>query len=197
MSVALLTEHNLEFLSLTGGCIGSSESTLVTLLEITWRGTWYLLRSYYLLLFCIISLIICHTLVNRPFYRSIRILIMHIDIPCWIYKYAVSIFDKQPVQSDCSPAGLLFLIFDIYLTSMDLQSGPKPVLVPADLDQHNFQKRLYIRSASMKINVSHDMYIISHYIHSYIYDYLLIFRWVRDIRYTTPYATSVWDYLKY
>ena len=29
MSVKLLTEHHLEFLSLNGGCIGSSESTLV------------------------------------------------------------------------------------------------------------------------------------------------------------------------
>ena len=29
MTVKLLTEHNLEFLSLTGGCTGSSESTLV------------------------------------------------------------------------------------------------------------------------------------------------------------------------
>ena len=29
MSVKLLTEHHLEFLSLTGGCRGSSESTLV------------------------------------------------------------------------------------------------------------------------------------------------------------------------
>ena len=29
MIVKLLTEHNLEFLSLTGGCRGSSESTLV------------------------------------------------------------------------------------------------------------------------------------------------------------------------
>ena len=29
MIVKLLTEHHLEFLSLTGGCIGSSESTLV------------------------------------------------------------------------------------------------------------------------------------------------------------------------
>ena len=29
MSVKLLTEHHLEFLSLTGGCTGSSESTLV------------------------------------------------------------------------------------------------------------------------------------------------------------------------
>ena len=28
MSVKLLTEHNLEFLSLKGGCTGSSESTL-------------------------------------------------------------------------------------------------------------------------------------------------------------------------
>ena len=29
MSVKLLTEHNLEFLSLKGGCTGLSESTLV------------------------------------------------------------------------------------------------------------------------------------------------------------------------
>ena len=29
MSVKLLTEHHLEFLSLKGGCIGSCESTLV------------------------------------------------------------------------------------------------------------------------------------------------------------------------
>ena len=29
MTVKLLTEHHLEFLSLTGGCRGSSESTLV------------------------------------------------------------------------------------------------------------------------------------------------------------------------
>ena len=29
MSVKLLTEHYLEFLSLKGGCMGSSESTLV------------------------------------------------------------------------------------------------------------------------------------------------------------------------
>ena len=29
MSVKLLTEHHLEFLSLTGGCTGSSETTLV------------------------------------------------------------------------------------------------------------------------------------------------------------------------
>ena len=35
MIVKLLTEHHLEFLSLTGGCRGSSESTLVKLLEIS------------------------------------------------------------------------------------------------------------------------------------------------------------------
>ena len=31
MAVKLLTEHNLDFLSLTGGCTGSSESTLVNM----------------------------------------------------------------------------------------------------------------------------------------------------------------------
>ena len=34
MIVKLLTEHRLEFLSLTGGCTGSSESTLIKI-EIT------------------------------------------------------------------------------------------------------------------------------------------------------------------
>ena len=36
MIVKLLTEHHLEFLSLRGGCRGSSESTLVKLLEISY-----------------------------------------------------------------------------------------------------------------------------------------------------------------
>ena len=36
MIVMLLTEHHLEFLSLKGGCRGSSESTLVK--EISCRG---------------------------------------------------------------------------------------------------------------------------------------------------------------
>ena len=42
MSVKLLTEHNLEFLSLKGDCTCSSESTIVknaTLLEISCRGS--------------------------------------------------------------------------------------------------------------------------------------------------------------
>ena len=42
MRVMLLTEHNLEFLSLKGGCTGSSESALVKmpqLLEITCSGS--------------------------------------------------------------------------------------------------------------------------------------------------------------
>ena len=34
MTVKLLTEHHLEFLSLKGGCTGSSESTLVKILHI-------------------------------------------------------------------------------------------------------------------------------------------------------------------
>ena len=42
MIVKLLTEHHLEFLSLKGGCRGSSESTLVkmsNLLEISCHGS--------------------------------------------------------------------------------------------------------------------------------------------------------------
>ena len=37
----LLTEHHLEFLSLKGGCRGSSEPTLVKLLEISCPGSNY------------------------------------------------------------------------------------------------------------------------------------------------------------
>ena len=46
ITVKLLTEHHLEFLSLNGGCTGSSESTHVnntTLLEITCRGLFILM----------------------------------------------------------------------------------------------------------------------------------------------------------
>ena len=39
MIVKLLTEPHLEFLSLKGGCRGSSESTLVKMLEISCRGS--------------------------------------------------------------------------------------------------------------------------------------------------------------
>ena len=39
MIVKLLTEHHLEFLILKGDCRGSSESTLVILLEISCHGT--------------------------------------------------------------------------------------------------------------------------------------------------------------
>ena len=39
MIVKLLTEHHLEFLSLKGCCRGSSESTLVKMLEISNTGS--------------------------------------------------------------------------------------------------------------------------------------------------------------
>ena len=38
MTVKLLTEHNLEFLRLKGGCTGNSESTLFALKHSEWRG---------------------------------------------------------------------------------------------------------------------------------------------------------------
>ena len=39
MIVKLLTEHRLEFLNLKGGCIGSSVSTNVKLLDISYHGS--------------------------------------------------------------------------------------------------------------------------------------------------------------
>ena len=40
MTVKLLTEHHLEFLSLKGGCTDSSKCQNATLLEITCRGSY-------------------------------------------------------------------------------------------------------------------------------------------------------------
>ena len=49
MIVKLLTEHHLEFLSLTGGCRGSSESTLVKMPH-CWKSH---VAAYYYLTFTI------------------------------------------------------------------------------------------------------------------------------------------------
>ena len=46
MTVKLLTEHHLEFLSLKGGCTGLSESTLDTLLEITCRDSYNSMATF-------------------------------------------------------------------------------------------------------------------------------------------------------
>ena len=46
MSVKLLTEHHLEFLSVKGGCTGSSESTLVEMRH-CWKSR---VADYYFLL---------------------------------------------------------------------------------------------------------------------------------------------------
>ena len=47
MIVKLLTEHHLEFLSLKGGCRGSSEYTCqnATLLEITCHGSYFVVSG--------------------------------------------------------------------------------------------------------------------------------------------------------
>ena len=45
MILKLLTEHHFEFLSLKGGCIGSSESTHDKLLEISCTGSIALRRQ--------------------------------------------------------------------------------------------------------------------------------------------------------
>ena len=48
MIVKLLTEHHLAFLSLKGGCRGSSESALVKLLEISCRGSFSVSEQWYI-----------------------------------------------------------------------------------------------------------------------------------------------------
>ena len=57
MSVNLLTEHYLEFLSLTGGCTGSSQSTLVKMPH-CWKShvaAHIYLRLIYLTLFILLD----------------------------------------------------------------------------------------------------------------------------------------------
>ena len=46
MSVKLLTEHHLEFLSLKGGCVGSSESTLVKMPHCWNHVLWLICRNH-------------------------------------------------------------------------------------------------------------------------------------------------------
>ena len=53
MSVKLLTEHNLEFLSLKGGCTGSSESTLVKMPH-CWKS--HVAAQFSLLTLCLLVL---------------------------------------------------------------------------------------------------------------------------------------------
>ena len=62
MNVRLLTEH-LEFLSLKGGCTGSSESTVVKMFEITCHGSY--VRNFCLLK---VKLALLKRILS-PFYR--------------------------------------------------------------------------------------------------------------------------------
>ena len=61
MIVKLLTEHNLEFLSLKGGCTGSSECTLVKIPH-CWKSHVAAQLSYHLhlLLLKILLLVLLH-----------------------------------------------------------------------------------------------------------------------------------------
>ena len=63
MIVKLLTEHHFEFLSLKGGCRGSSESTLVKcqMLEISCRGSIDFISSH---LFLSLT-----SMISLPYYK--------------------------------------------------------------------------------------------------------------------------------
>ena len=68
MIVKLLTEHHLEFLSLKGGCRGSSESSLVKmskLLEISCRGSCICLQKEKRTIFAWCDLINCNNIFCR------------------------------------------------------------------------------------------------------------------------------------
>ena len=45
----MLTEHHLEFLSVKGGCTGSSESTLINLLDISCHGSFCFMSNFEIL----------------------------------------------------------------------------------------------------------------------------------------------------
>ena len=56
MIVKLLTEHNLEFLSLKGGCISSSESTLVKMSN-CWKS--HALAQFYVSCLSLLYFLVC------------------------------------------------------------------------------------------------------------------------------------------
>ena len=58
MSVKLLTEHHLEFLSLKGGCTGSSESTLVKMSN-CWNS--HVAAHFYTITCCYSNVEYCHS----------------------------------------------------------------------------------------------------------------------------------------
>ena len=62
MIVKLLTEHHLEFLSLKGGCTGSSESTLVKMPH-CWKS-----RVTAHMLFDFSAILFCHYMLFEPQY---------------------------------------------------------------------------------------------------------------------------------
>ena len=72
MTVKLLTEHNLEFLSLKGGCTGSSESTLVKM-----PHCW---KSHVVALFC--STTMAPTVNNQSYDHSV-----HKYLPCGLISH--------------------------------------------------------------------------------------------------------------
>ena len=82
MNIKLLTEHHLEFLSLKGGCTGSSESTLVknaTLLEITCHGSFLRgkLAINHALKYYRLKGMSLHALVHINFFHAFHLICMH------------------------------------------------------------------------------------------------------------------------
>ena len=55
MSVKLLTEHNLEFLSLKGGCIGSSESRIISVVDVVGPMNAYQPIPFHILSFAVLQ----------------------------------------------------------------------------------------------------------------------------------------------
>ena len=69
MIVKLLTEHHLEFLSLTGGCRGSSESTLVKMSS-CWKS--HAMAQSYLVITANVTFS-CHILFSCGFNNDVQI----------------------------------------------------------------------------------------------------------------------------
>ena len=97
MIVKLLTEHHLEFLSLTGGCRGPSESTLVKMSN-CWKshaiiysisGIVLLIRSHRQLPICTESSGLIGLMIDEPAIRT--------TVPTWniiYYEYVIYISSK-------------------------------------------------------------------------------------------------------
>ena len=127
MTVKLLTEHHLEFLSLKGSCTGSSESTLVKIPH-CWKPhvTAQIYYNYTLLSRCLLTMIIYKILVPvQGLYFAISItlikLFVYLDKNLWGCLVFISPPDL-PIMLCLPPSSTVSSLLLLFLWSCDLFS---------------------------------------------------------------------------